>query len=614
MAPSGLTPARVLRRLIGRAILVALFAAALIYAPKLIRELEPKSYEIVDADVQVQVRADASLAIRERLTFDFNGDFKGGYRDIPLARGAAISRIELREGGQAYGAGGDTTLGSEDRPGSFGATSIPPTDGEGARVVWHYRASDEQRTFELRYRVRGAAVVDGRTVTVPWAIWGDQWDFWLDELSGEIVPPRGAEPEGGVLTPAKLGAEPEVGAGVSASIERVPQQERVVLLADLPRSALGSVTGARPMNAETRRELDRLRDETEGAVWTVANAITDAILLLSILWTALLGLLALALYVRARERPTSVPSHLPEPPEEVTPALAYALATEGGYDDRIVLATLLDLVDRGFYEGRARGDSEDLDLALRVPGERPATESLKPYELETLEFFDGLLGSKEVELGKLKDEVPEHSSEWRGKWNSLNSALDRAEEGELEWDRDLTGARRLLTLVGVLGYALLIAAYFARTEWLTIPLTAALAGLLLIYLLPATELRRLDPAGRERHARWHAFARWTHDFPRLHDDPPATLKLWRRVLVYAVALGSAERVAESGRIPAPVAAEASSANDWTAVAVGGGYFGSSFNSFGSGFSSHVAPEPSSSSGGGGGGGGGVSGGGGGGAW
>jgi hypothetical protein len=82
------------------------------------------------------------------------------------------------------------------------------------------------------------------------------------------------------------------------------------------------------------------------------------------------------------------------------------------------------------------------------------------------------------------------------------------------------------------------------------------------------------------------------------------------------ARGTAERVAKSGRIPAPVAEEAASSGLWTSYAVGSG-FGHGFSGFSSGFSSQVAPEASSSGGGGGfsgGGGGGFSGGGGGGAW
>jgi uncharacterized membrane protein len=136
-----------------------------------------------------------------------------------------------------------------------------------------------------------------------------------------------------------------------------------------------------------------------------------------------------------------------------------------------------------------------------------------------------------------------------------------------------------------------------------------------MHVPPSNWLRRLDPAARERNERWLAFKHWTEDFPRLDDDPPATLKLWRRILVYAVAFGTAERVAKSGRIPAPVGEEAASTGVWTSYAIGSG-FGHGFGGFSSGFASQVAPESSSSGSGGfsGGGGGGFSGGGGGGAW
>ena len=137
--------------------------------------------------------------------------------------------------------------------------------------------------------------------------------------------------------------------------------------------------------------------------------------------------------------------------------------------------------------------------------------------------------------------------------------------------------------------------------------------------LPATRFKRLDPDHVERAAQWQAFAHWTEDFPRLSDDPPATLELWKRILVYGVAFGTAERMISSGRIPEPVVAEASGGSHWSSYAFVGGFSGSAFDgsSFSSGFSCQVAPQSSSSGGGGGfsgGGGGGFSGGGGGGSW
>ena len=44
------------------------------------------------------------------------------------------------------------------------------------RVVWHYRAADENRTFDIVYRVLGAVVIYDDVVDVNWKVWGDQWD------------------------------------------------------------------------------------------------------------------------------------------------------------------------------------------------------------------------------------------------------------------------------------------------------------------------------------------------------------------------------------------------------------------------------------------------------
>jgi uncharacterized membrane protein len=292
------------------------------------------------------------------------------------------------------------------------------------------------------------------------------------------------------------------------------------------------------------------------------------------------------------------------------------MAEEGAYDDRLVLATLLDLVDRGYFEAKP-AEGKELDLMLSKPADRPADTGLEKYEGKVMGFFDGLLDTP-CELGKLKDRIPKHSAKWRQKWESMTEALDEVEAGQLGWTRNLVNARTLLAMIAFAVYAVVGLAYFSRTHFVVIPIFFTVAGLAFIYLLPATWLKRMNPASRERNLKWNAFARWTKDFPRLSDDPPATLKLWRRIMVYAVAFGTAERLIGSGRIPEPVVEEASATGLWIGPQFSGMNTGviASFDGFASGFAGQVAPQSSSSGGGGGfsGGGGGSSGGGGGGAW
>ena len=46
-----------------------------------------------------------------------------------------------------------------------------------------------------------------------------------------------------------------------------------------------------------------------------------------------------------------------------------------------------------------------------------------------LSFFDKLLDGKTVAMSKMKDEIPEHSSTWRNRWERMKEKLDAADEG-----------------------------------------------------------------------------------------------------------------------------------------------------------------------------------------
>ncbi len=619
-------------RIIWRLVFLAIFGGIL-YAISLVNwgELE-KSFRVDRADVRVELQDDASLHVTERLTYDFSGDFSGAFRDIPLAEGVTAQNIEVSEEGETYEPGGATALGSYDRPGTFGAEQLELDDNvegptRGVRVVWHYEASSEERTFIVSYDVLGVAKAYDDVVYVPWAVWGAQWEFWLDDLHAEIaLADAEEEPDDAWLRPRKLGEEPEIGAGTAVvDVERLPSQEQVAMTAVFPRDAVSSVRGAHVEAGnglnEIRAEEDEL-DADAGFFSGLAAFVGENVVWVVIAWTTLVLLAAAWLYFRAREgRPVGVPDHLPEPPESISPALAYAYANEGGFDDRLVLATLLDLVDRGYFEAKA-APGKEMDLMLSVPEKRPAPEELEGYEAKAMDFFDDLLKDGPCELGKLKDRIPKHSGTWRERWESLTGALDNVEKGKLEWSLTLVNARRLLAAVALAGYVLILVLYFQRTHFISIPLFGLVAGMLFVYLLPERYLKRMAPASRQKSAEWEAFARWTKDFPRLEDDPPATLLLWRRILIYAVAFGTADRLIGSGRIPEPVLEEAQSAGIWMWPHLSGSQAGitPSFDGFASGFSSQVAPQPSTSSGGGGGGGsfsgggGGFSGGGGGGAW
>ena len=127
-----------------------------------------KTYSLPAAEVAVQIQPDGSLLVHERITFDFSGPFSGAYRDIPVRSGESIDHVSVAEGAKRYRPGANTELGGFGLPDSFGVTPIH----KGIRIVWHYAANNERRTFDISYRFRGLAVAYDDVVDVNLNVWG----------------------------------------------------------------------------------------------------------------------------------------------------------------------------------------------------------------------------------------------------------------------------------------------------------------------------------------------------------------------------------------------------------------------------------------------------------
>ncbi|HWN23298.1 MAG TPA: DUF2207 domain-containing protein, partial [Gaiellaceae bacterium] len=110
-----------------------------------------RSFSLPAADVVARVQTDGSVVVDENITYAFDGSFSGAFREIPLRDGELVDEVGVFESGTSYRAGASAELGSSGEPGTFGTAE---TD-DGIRIVWHYEASSEQRTFRVHYRLRG---------------------------------------------------------------------------------------------------------------------------------------------------------------------------------------------------------------------------------------------------------------------------------------------------------------------------------------------------------------------------------------------------------------------------------------------------------------------------
>ena len=150
-----------------------------------------KEYDLPAADVEIVVLDDGSLAVTEQITFAFDGSFSGAYRDVAVRSGERVTDIAVSEGDPGlHRPGAPTALGSDGDPGTFGVEDL----GNRIRIVWHYRATDEARTFTITYRMTGLAVAYDDVVDVYLKVWGDEWAVGLDHLESRMILPDWRSP------------------------------------------------------------------------------------------------------------------------------------------------------------------------------------------------------------------------------------------------------------------------------------------------------------------------------------------------------------------------------------------------------------------------------------
>ena len=211
------------------------------------------------ANVAVQVQPDGSLRVQEQITFDFSGPFSGAYRDIPLRSGESIDQVVGQRGEDVRtGRVPIPSSAASGSPDSFGVTEIR----RHVRIVWHYRANNEQRTFTISYRFRGLAVAYDDVVDVNLRVWGDHWPAGLGNLTAAMQLPRAA-----ALSPSLPGlGQPGLGArGRQARPQlaflqavEIPAHQFVELRVVFPRAS-AHVDGGRAGSPGQRAPANRRR-------------------------------------------------------------------------------------------------------------------------------------------------------------------------------------------------------------------------------------------------------------------------------------------------------------------------------------------------------------------
>ncbi len=487
-----------------------------------------KSFTIDKFYAEATLNSDASMTVVEHLTYTFDGNFHNGTRPIPKGSYYSISDMRVQENGVDL-----------------------PISGAPYNLRWTFDATNETRTFDISYRVIGAAQVGPDVAELYWKWIGDEHPgigamrvilqlpnaqdvrAWAHgplsgsvTIRGDLVDfdvanlPASTFVEGRVTMPSTFFTVPPKG---EARLPGILKEE-----------------GANADAANNQRFGTPVKKEDPNKF---RNAIALAVISIVGGWGAFYAIWRR--WGRDPKRPDDVGKYWYEVPED-SPATVVSVLGKGS----ALAGALLDLAQRGYLriddtitEGRSfLGMKFGQDADWTITSTRPPDETLKPFERALLDytFADGSPTTQKT--------IQTRSQKYPRQARRFEADFDREVSKTVDdiYVATNTGVAMLLNFA-VTGLAGFIGVLSIQKSIVgLIPIANAV-----LIALATTKLGRRTELGARRAAEWEGLRNYLKDFGNFEEAPVGHLILWERYLVYATALGVADELSKGleQRIP-----------------------------------------------------------------
>ncbi len=583
-----------LRRLLAASGLLALFGLTVV------SPAAAKSFIFTRVAIDASAGRDGSLRVVEARTYRFDGSFSWATYRLPLRGATGIRDVSVADERGRY------TRSSSQQPGTFQVSQ----DGDAVAIRFAFRAADESRTFIISYVLDDVVTVHNDVAELYWKFIGTGWDRPSQDVRVSVrLPGHLPADQIRVWGHGPLHGEAvRTDGGAVLIVRNLPPSTMVEGRIVFPKEVVPDARVRRPGAA-----LSRILAE-EGATAAQANR---ARALRRVLFggVVLLPVLAIGLWVflylrYGREpRPTPPEGYYRELPADYTPAELGALWRFGSVQPADFVATILDLIRRGYLKEETTTGQRFLhhDELYTLTRSNKA-DGLAPHESEalTILFGSGSTGGEQVTIDRRKGLPEEAKKRMAGRFSQWTHLVSAAAGGRGFFDPTSMVMRWVALGVGI--------AALAGGFWLAVMLGAGgapesvtaggiatvVSGLVLT--AGSGAVRRRSQRGADDLRRWQGFKRFLLDFSEMRRAEIPALTMWERYLVYAVPLGAADRViAQLKKVyPAEELARSPGLQSWVSTSGGGhGDPLGSLSGFTTAFASATSSATSPSGGGGG---------------
>ncbi|RMF59399.1 MAG: DUF2207 domain-containing protein, partial [Calditrichaeota bacterium] len=503
-----------------------------------------KRYSLERVVVVAQIRPDGSLDVQESRTYRFRGRFSWADYRLDLSKVGVVREFVLREGEEIY------RLGENQTPGSY----VLRQDDDAFYVKWFYRARNERRTFTLSYTVTDAVWVyqDAAEFYYQFVGRGNPQKIGAAEVRLALPVPADSS-RVKIWAHGPLWGEIRFEHGkIAMHVSPLPAQTFWEARVLFPSDWVPAVSSRRAGEISERvmaeeRELAERANQARRAARArlkVKRANEKLALRLSFVLAGVGFLVWLGLYRRFGQG-FSVPYHNKidsTPPEDLHPTLASYLLFQKQLTGGAMMATLLQLAQRGLL----KIEQSDQTRRKRFSWTRPSfsltvnrslwqeqKENLLDFENELLSFlFEELSGGGDtLEMRDFRKNRTRLMRWFRG-WKKLVQRHVAQPYWDKESVKGTAVAAAVSGLIAILG--ILMVFVLGATGAVAIAGGVVLLGLSFVILryTPETKLLRL---------RLRAFQRYLKKYHFRQADRTSLLENIQTYLVFAVALGAGSR-------------------------------------------------------------------------
>ena len=516
-----------------------------------------RDYSIPSMDMDLFPQADGSLHVKEIIHYSFTGTYNGIYRDIPISGNQQLQNIKVSAQG-AY-----TKFNTSYSNGMERITVNLYSNPQKTTPI-----TDKDVTVTIEYDFLHGIKFYNDVAELQYELVGPQWDKDIEAVNANIH----LKSSNGVqywLNPPYL-AENSGWNGNTLNVvgKTVSSGDFFELRMAIPKNQFAAnPTNGIIINQNGLSQIEKIQNDYQNEI----NFKSTLYSLLAVLFL-LACLVPLIIYLRYGREPkiNYQAEYERDVPTDDSPAVVNAISGKGlgksvGEPDMDGFrATIMDLINRKYLliqdVPKILDESKERSVSLKINDDENWDE-LTIFEYDTLDILRYFEEDGVIYLNALKENLKDQKTakSFRDSYNIWKDDLTKEFLNEEVMNKIFL--RKGDDYLKTFGIIALIAAALTFFFTITNPLPAASYALIASIILGIVSIISLvmpqkvagqwTTHGEEFDAKWHNFKKYIQDFSLIKEYPPESVKIWNKYLVYATALGVADKVRKSMELYLP---------------------------------------------------------------